>query len=60
MKTDKSFGVVLIRMESGKPLVLVVQERWDAIKEEAGHWGLPKGHPNSGESPEQTALRELQ
>lgn len=25
-----------------------------------GHWGYPKGHPGAGESPKQTAERELQ
>lgn len=24
-----------------------------------GHWSFPKGHPDTGENPEQTALREL-
>ncbi|MBF5059180.1 hypothetical protein NEPTK9_000688 [Candidatus Neptunochlamydia vexilliferae] len=26
---------------------------------EGGHWGFPKGHPEKGESPKQTAEREL-
>lgn len=25
----------------------------------AGHWGLPKGHPNENEEPKETAKREL-
>ncbi len=24
-----------------------------------GHWDFPKGHPNAGEEPEQTAMREV-
>lgn len=25
-----------------------------------GHWSFPKGHPESGETPQETAIRELQ
>jgi len=29
------------------------------VQHQAGHWGFPKGHAESGESPEETARREL-
>ncbi|MBI5816916.1 MAG: NUDIX domain-containing protein, partial [Candidatus Yonathbacteria bacterium] len=29
------------------------------VREKAGHWGLPKGHPSKGESEIETARREF-
>lgn len=47
---EESAGVIPIHEESGD--ILLVRHR-------AGHWGLPKGHIEAGESLEQTARREL-
>ena len=52
VKTD-SFGIVPLTHRNN---------RWEAflIKHlNGGHWGFPKGHPEKGESPQQTAEREL-
>lgn len=46
------FGIIPLRKNSGKWEVLLVHHA-------KGHWGLPKGHPLPGESPEQTACREM-
>lgn len=49
---DYAVGCVPIRMREGMPEVLLVHSHH-------GDWTLPKGHPNEGESREQTARREL-
>jgi len=46
-------GVVLV--EKGR--VLLVKRRWDP---RAGSWCLPAGFMEAGETPEQTAVRELE
>ena len=48
MIREQSFGVVPVY----KSLVLLVQHG-------KGHWALPKGHAEKGESPKDTARREL-
>lgn len=46
------FGVIPIRkMDKTWEVLLVVHKK--------GHTAFPKGHPDLGESPEETALREL-
>lgn len=52
MILDKSFGAVALRRPKGEWEVLIVQPHW-------GFWGLPKGHPDPGETPQQTLEREL-
>lgn len=48
-----AFGIIPIQKRLGKIYVLVV-------KQVNGHyWGFPKGKPNSGEMPHETATREL-
>lgn len=47
-----SFGIIPIRNNRGTREFLLVRHR-------AGHWGFPKGHAESGETPLQTAEREL-
>lgn len=49
---DASFGVVPLQYREKGWWLLVVQHR-------QGHWSLPKGHPNPGETPHTTACREL-
>ena len=49
MEQEKSCGAVIFNSE-GKVLI---------VKHNAGHWDFPKGHMESGESEEQTALREV-
>ncbi len=52
MKIDIAYGIM--------PLHLV-GKCWEVllVKHNAGHWGLPKGHPNPGELPKECAEREL-
>ena len=47
-----SYGIIPLREVGNQRQLLLV-------KHKAGHWALPKGHPEEGESPKQTALREL-
>src|SRR5688572_5324239 len=48
MIREQSYGVVPVY----KKQVLLLQHG-------KGYWALPKGHPEKGESPEETATREL-
>lgn len=50
--TDRSFGIVPCRRRNGIWQFLLVRHK-------AGHWGFPKGHAEAGETPLQTATREL-
>lgn len=52
VKEDRSFGIIPIREKQGVIELLIV-------KHLGGHWSFPKGHPEPGESPQQTATREL-
>lgn len=51
---DYSYGAIPLWREpdDSEPLLLVLQHH-------AGHWGFPKGHPETGETPLETAQREL-
>ncbi len=52
MKYEKSCGaVVFTRIES--------EIRYVLAQSRAGHYGFPKGHVESGETEEETALREI-
>ncbi|MEM0913737.1 MAG: NUDIX domain-containing protein [Planctomycetota bacterium] len=53
MRTDASFGVIPV--DPSDP----ASPRFLLVKHHAGHWAFPKGHPDEGESAEQTAQREL-
>ncbi|MDD2565890.1 MAG: NUDIX domain-containing protein, partial [Candidatus Gracilibacteria bacterium] len=49
---DESFGIIpLIKTINGLKIL--------EIQHNAGHWGLPKGHPEGNESNIETARREL-
>lgn len=49
----KSYGIVPVYHKGGVIEVLL-------IKHLAGHWGLPKGHADEGESPVTSARREFE
>ena len=49
---DQSFGIIPIHDQAGERRFLLVHQK-------KGHWGFPKGHAEPGETPTQTALREL-
>lgn len=51
-KEEKSCGAVVFREEDGKQLYLVLHYS-------EGHWDLPKGHVEAGETEEETARREI-
>ncbi len=51
---DCSFGIVPFRVDADAIRFLLVWETWGE-----GHWNFPKGHAEDGETPIQTALREL-
>lgn len=53
MKQEQSYGVVPLRRSNTFWEVLLVQHA------SAKYWGFPKGHLEKGESPQQTAEREL-
>lgn len=57
VKTDTSYGIVPVRYHQGRYEVLLIHQisnlRGDS------YWILPKGHPEAGEGPVATALREL-
>ncbi len=53
MLEDFSFGIVpVIKKPNNKYEVFLIQHL-------GGHWSFPKGHPNEGELPIDTAIREL-
>ena len=58
-KADQSYGIIPYAetVEGNIEYFLIKQKsRWRGDS----YWGFPKGHPEANETPEQTALRELQ
>ncbi len=51
--SEKSYGIVLVHRADGLDRFLLVLQR-------SGNWSFPKGHPEEGETPLQTARRELE
>ena len=50
---ETSAGGVVYRWRGDVAYVLLIRDAY-------GHWGLPKGHLEDGESPEEAALREVE
>lgn len=50
---ERSCGAVVYRIISGIPRFLLIRNRRSV------HWGFPKGHMETGETPEETATREV-
>lgn len=50
---ERSCGAVVFRIISGSPRFLLIRNR------RSSHWGFPKGHMEFGETPEETAAREV-
>jgi 8-oxo-dGTP pyrophosphatase MutT (NUDIX family) len=53
MPREQSYGIIPLENRQGTWYVLLIQHGT------AHYWGFPKGHPNPGETPKQTAEREL-
>jgi len=51
-ETERSYGIIPLKFEGNRWLVLL-------IKHQAGHWAFPKGHQEEGETPLESAKREL-
>ncbi len=56
-KTDISYGVIPIRKTSADWEVFLIHQ-YSKIGNNT-YWTFPKGHPEGGESPQETARREL-
>lgn len=52
MSIEQSFGIIPLRKNNNQWQLFMVQMK-------SGLWGFPKGHAERGESPQQTAEREL-
>ena len=55
MKREFSAGGVLVRAVRGRPMVAAIRPQGKP----AGVWALPKGNLDEGESPAETAVREV-
>jgi len=53
VQKDESFGVVPLSLRQGQWEVFLIQHQ------RGRYWGFPKGHAESGETPQETAFREL-
>ena len=52
MRNETSYGIIPLKRDNHLWLFLIVQPHY-------GWWGFPKGHPEVGESTQETAEREL-
>lgn len=52
MRIDTSYGIIPLSERNGEWEVFLVRLQ-------QGHWGFPKGHAEVGETPKETASREL-
>ncbi len=52
-RIETSSGGVVYRPEESGPFVLLIRDPYN-------NWGLPKGHIEGGETPEQAAVREVE
>jgi len=55
MEREFSAGGVLVKSIRGRPMVAAIRPRGKP----EGVWALPKGNPDPGERPDETALREV-
>ena len=51
---DKAYGVILVLRKD------IEEDRFLILHQTHGHWGFPKGHGEKGETPLESAIRELQ
>ncbi len=57
VKTDTSYGIVPVRYKDGRYEMLLIHQISNVRGD--SYWIIPKGHPEPGEGPVATALREL-
>lgn len=50
---DKSYGIILVLRKDNDEDEFLILQQWQ------GHWSFPKGHAEEGETPVETAIREL-
>jgi len=52
-RKDKAYGIIAIQWNQG---------HWETfiVKHQKGHWSFPKGHAEVGETPQETAAREME
>lgn len=50
---ERSCGAIVYRIINGSPRFLLIKNK------RSTHWGFPKGHMEHGETPEETATREV-
>lgn len=53
MKHEVAYGIIPLKEENGTRKIFL------ALHTKGPYWGFPKGHPDEGESPKETATREL-
>lgn len=53
MRYEKSCGAVVFKKEKDGIKILLLKHN------NGGHWGLPKGHVEEGETEQETAIREI-
>lgn len=51
-REEVSAGGVVVRMDDGRPLFLLIRDSYR-------NWGFPKGHLETGETPDAAAMREV-
>lgn len=51
-RLETSAGGIVVRREAERALYLLIRDSY-------GNWGFPKGHVESGERPEDAAMREV-
>ena len=66
VKSHKSFGfkhaavaITIVEADNKKDAAFILTLRSSRLKNHSGQWALPGGQIDKGETPEQTALREL-
>ncbi len=56
MPVEKVYGIIIVFKDKNENKFLLLQ---NVDKNNKGSWSFPKGHVEDGESPKETALREL-
>lgn len=57
-KQDRSYGVIPVRRTKDGEWEVLIIHQFSSLRGDS-YWILPKGHPDPGETPTETAAREL-